>query len=316
MRETMRLIRICTAMLSVLAILGGCASNRQQTMVQENEYRRMMEKQKAEAALEEAVVQKLPAMTADEYERIGDRYLTQGNRDMAFVQYHKALQMDPRLDRVRYKVGSLFLERGMVKEAQAEFQEIVKHQPDSASAYDGLGRASFHLREFEEAEKYFNQSLKLNPASWQTCNGLGILYDRQGRAEDAIQQFEKAISLRPNDPQLYNNLGMSLLRSDENEKAVRAFTEALKAGEPHPKVYNNLALALCRLGRYPEALEAFKKSGDDASAYYHLGCFFLARKKYREAIDSFDRAIELAPGFHVKAYEKKQEAKTALTASF
>ena len=49
MRETMHLIRICTAMLSVLAILGGCASNRQQTVVQENEYRRMMEKQKAEA---------------------------------------------------------------------------------------------------------------------------------------------------------------------------------------------------------------------------------------------------------------------------
>ncbi len=44
MRETLRLIRIGIAVLSVLAILGGCASNRQQTMVQENEYRRMMEK--------------------------------------------------------------------------------------------------------------------------------------------------------------------------------------------------------------------------------------------------------------------------------
>ena len=135
MRETMHLLRICTATLSVLAILGGCASNRQQTMVQENEYRRMVEKQKAEASLEDAVAQKLPAMTADEYERVGDRYLAQGNRDMAFLQYHKALQMEPRLDRVRFKVGSLFLERGMAKEAQGEFQEIVKHQPDSASAF-------------------------------------------------------------------------------------------------------------------------------------------------------------------------------------
>jgi Tfp pilus assembly protein PilF len=133
---------------------------------------------------------------------------------------------------------------------------------------------------------------------------------------EAIQQFEKAISLKPNEPLLYNNLGMSLLQHGENSQAVRAFQEALEVGEPHPKIYNNLALALCKLGKYPEALEVFKRSGDEASAYYHLGCIYLASKKYREAIEAFDRTIELTPGFHVNAYEKKQQAKAALSVLF
>jgi tetratricopeptide (TPR) repeat protein len=134
--------------------------------------------------------------------------------------------------------------------------------------------------------------------------------------DEAIQQFEKTISLRPNEPLLYNNLGMSLLRHGESSQAARAFQEALEVGEPHPKIYNNLALALCKLGKYPEALEAFKRSGDEASAYYHLGCIYLADNKYREAIEAFDRTIELTPGFHLKAYEKKQQAKAALSVLF
>ena len=40
---------------------------------------------------------------------------------------------------------------------------------------------------------------------------------------------------------------------------------------------------------------------------------YVERKKYREAIDAFDRTIELSPSFHVKAYEKKQQAKVALS---
>jgi Tfp pilus assembly protein PilF len=84
-------------------------------------------------SLEQVVTQKLPEMTAEECERLGDRYLAQGNMDMAFIHYQKALHADPKQVRFRYKVGYLFLERGMVKEAQAEFQEIVKSNPGYAA---------------------------------------------------------------------------------------------------------------------------------------------------------------------------------------
>jgi len=313
MRKPIHYLAISFVVLIILVNLAGCASTRTQGAVQADEYRRMQEKQKAEMSLEQVITQKLPEMTAEECEHLGDRYLSQGNMDMAFIYYQKALYADPKQVRYRYKVGYLFLERGMGKEAQAEFQEILKTDPAYAAAYEGLGRVSFHLGDLEGAESHFLKSLSLHAGSWQTHNYLGIVYDRQNRLDEAIEKFKKAISMKPNEPLLYNNLGMSLLRRGENSQAARAFQEALQVGEPHPKIYNNLALALCKLGKYTEALEVLKRSGDEASAYYHLGCIYLASKKYREAIDAFDRTIELSPSFHVKAYEKKQQAKVALS---
>ena len=123
------------------------------------------------------------------------------------------------------------------------------------------------------------------------------------------------IRVRPDEALSYNNLGMSLLLKEDPEKALRAFQEGTKIGGIPSKMHNNLALALCKVGRYPEALEALKKSGDEASAYYRLGNIYLAQGKYREAVKSFEKAIELKPAFHVKAYEMKRQALAALALS-
>jgi len=313
MKGSVRYLEVSLVVLVILATLGGCASSRTQGMIHSDEYRRMLEKQRAEASLEQAADKKLPEMTAGEYDRLGDQYLAQGNMDMAFIQYRKALHLEPEQIRFRYKLGYLFLQRGMWKEAQGEFQQVLRSNPTYAPAHDGLGRVFFHLGKPEEAEKHLRQSLTHNPESWQAHNYLGILFERQNRLEEAVQQFETAISLRPNESLLYNNLGTSLMRQGENLKAAQAFREAIKAGEPHPTIYNNLALTLSQLGRFSEALEMFKKSGDEPSAYYQIGCVYLAHKKYREAMEAFERTIELTPGFHVKAYEKKQQAKAGLS---
>ena len=66
--------------------------------------------QKAAIPSEEAIAKKLPEMTSAEYERLGDQYLSQGNLDIAFIQYDKALRLDPNQVRIRYKVGRLFSE--------------------------------------------------------------------------------------------------------------------------------------------------------------------------------------------------------------
>jgi len=300
--------------LGALIGLGGCASNRPQA-IQANEYRKMLERQKAEQLSEPKATEKIPEMTADDYERLGDRYLSQGNLDMAFIQYQKALGFDSDPVRIHHKLGILFLEKGLLREAEAEFQQVLNSKPNDASIHEGLGKVAFRMDRFEEAERNFQRALQLNAGLWQAHNYLGVIYDRQGRYDDAIRQFQAAISLRPDEALLYNNLGMSLLIKGDPEKALRAFQEGAKIGGIPPKMHNNLALALCKVGRCREALEALKKSGDEASAYYRLGNIYLAQGKYKEAAESFEKAIELKPAFHVKAYEKKRQALAALALS-
>jgi Flp pilus assembly protein TadD len=303
-------------LLIILVMVGfmGCASspNRQQSTIQASEYRKIMDRQKAEIAAEEKAAQKIPELNAEGYEKLGDRYLSQENVDRAFINYHKALEKDSSQLRVRYKMGHLFLEKGLKEEAQREFQEILKADPQHALAYEGLGRVSFQAADYPEAEKNFQKAIQLNPSVWQAYNFLGILYDRQGKFEAAITQYKAAISLQPKMGILFNNLGLSFALNGEKEKALAAYTEAIKLETSNPKVYNNLAMVLGQMERYPEALEAFKKGGDEATAYYNLGCLFLSKGKPNEAIGAFEKAIEIKPGFYVQAHQKMKKAREAL----
>ncbi len=296
-----------------LGFWGCAARSAQQPHIQAGEYRKIMERQKAQTAPQEAEAPKIPELTADGYEKLGDRHLSQGNLDLAFTQYQKALQKDPGQLRVRYKTGFLFLKKGLLEEAKQEFQDILKVEPRHSLALEGMGRAFFYKGEMNEAERYLREAVDIDPALWQAHNFLGVIHDRQGRFSAAIAEYREAIDRKPNLGFLWNNLGISLFLSGEPEKAAGALQEALRLGPPHPKTYNNLALALGKLGRYPEALEALKMRGDEPLAHYDLGCIYMTVGKNREAVEAFEKAIELKPGFYVEAHEKMRKAKAAMS---
>jgi tetratricopeptide (TPR) repeat protein len=70
-----------------------------------------------------------------------------------------------------------------------------------------------------------------------------------------------------------------------------------------------MALAYANLGRYDEAMEAFRKAGGEAHAYNNMGCIYLEKGKYQEAVQSFENAITLEPGFYAKAADNLKKAK-------
>jgi tetratricopeptide (TPR) repeat protein len=291
---------------------GGCASNNSPPALF-GEYKKMLERQKAGMSLEDEALKKLPAMTAADYERLGDTYLQQGNLEMAFIQYDKASRMEPSQARIRYKVGLLFLKKGLPEEASKEFQEILKKDMTYALAYEGMGQAHLKMTNYVEAEKNLRQALTLSPELWQCHNFLGIVYDQQKRFDAAIAEYQASIALKPDQGFLFNNLGMSYYSKGDYERAIKAFMEAAKSGPAYNKIHNNLGLALAKLGRYQEALDAFKKGGDEAKAYNNLGVIYLVEKKYEEAISSFEKAIQLNPSYFVKASENLKIARKALS---
>lgn len=262
-----------------------------------------MEKQKAGLPLGEDAVKKMPAMTAGEYERLGDTYLRQGNMNMAFVQYDKALRLEPSVTRIRYKLGILFVKRGLAEEAIKEFQGILKNDAHFALAYEGIGESQLSMGHVGDAENNFRRALALNPELWQSHNFLGIMYDRQKRFEEAIAEYQAALALKPEQGLVFNNLGMAYFHQGAYERAVQALIGAVKTGVTQTKVYNNLGLVLAKLGRYQEALQAFKEGGDEARAYNNLGMVYLGEQKYQEAIASFEKAVQLNPSYYLKANE-------------
>jgi Flp pilus assembly protein TadD len=289
-------------------IIWGCASNNKsliQKMEQDAAY------SSSKAIPDEIFDKKLPEMTGDEYERLGDTLLSRGKLHIAYLQYERSLQANPDNLRVEYKKGLALLIGDKNDEAIEQFNMVIKKDARFAIAYEGLGRAYFHKNEYSKAEIHFQKALKLNPRLWKAYNFLGNIYDFQERFEAAAQAYESALAIKPDNGVLYNNLGVSYFLTGKFKKAVRAFNRAIDLKFTKSKVYNNLGMAYANLEQYSNALQAFKQAGGNARAYNNLGCIYLKKGMFEEAVRCFEKAIEIEPGFYATANENLKKIREA-----
>ena len=299
--------------------LWGCAhQNSGSDVYQKETYKKMREQQRARQSIadmredkENNILKNLPEMTAEDYDRLGDNYLDQGELDLALVQYNKALGMAPKRIDIRYKIGCLYLRQDLIREANNEFRNILKQDPNYALAYQGLGQSCMQMEKSEQAEKYLRQALKIDPHLWQSHNLLGIIYNQKGRLKEAAAACKVSINLKPGQGFLFNNLGISYFLNRDYENAVKSFEEALQYESGNKKIFNNLGLALCAMGRHEEGLTAFKRGGTEAKAYNNLGCLYLWQGRYQEAIDAFEKAMAINPAYYIKAGKNLESASAA-----
>jgi tetratricopeptide (TPR) repeat protein len=70
-------------------------------------------------------------------------------------------------------------------------------------------------------------------------------------------------------------------------------------------------MAYANLEDYSEALQAFKQGGGNARAYNNLGCIYLKKGMFEEALRCFEKAIALEPGFYATANENLKKLRAA-----
>ncbi len=283
----------------------GCAKKEQHMHTVEDEhYQQILERQKAGMDVEpQAPVDLSKEMTGEDFEKLGDAHLQQGNFQMAKAQYEKVLNMSPDNIPTRYKLAVIYLEKGQSQEAYNQFHTILDYDLDFAPAYEGMGRALLKMEQDVDAEREFQAALLYDSELWTSTNYLGIVADRRHAHQDAIRMYQIALEKKANNPAVLNNLGMAYYLDHQYENAVRTFQQALQAGGSNGKIANNLGLALTKLGHYDLAYDAYSRGMDPAKAYNNLGVALLDNKQYARASRCFEKALETQPTFYEKAKE-------------
>jgi tetratricopeptide (TPR) repeat protein len=95
-------------------------------------------------------------------------------------------------------------------------------------------------------------------------------------------------------------LGLARGGEGDHEGALEAFDLALEVHENRPQVWNSKGVALLNLGRYDEAIEAFERAieltpDDVYRLWRRLGDSQLAAQRFEDAAASLERAHELEP---------------------
>lgn len=251
--------------------------------------------------------------TVAEFEELGDRYLLAGDLNKAYIYYLKGLALAPDRGSIIHKQGILLLKKSKFVEAEAVYDKLLQMNSEDAAALEGRGRAYFGLGRYLEAEQDFLAALEVNYDQYQCHAFLGLIYSRRQQYDQAISRFKTALGYQPRNVSIGNNLAVSYYLNGDFKEAVQLYEELVQIST-NRKIYNNLALAYFQLGFYDDAMNAFKRGSESvAVAYNNMGYEFLVNKKYKEAIEAFEKAIDLHPQFYPSAQKNLDIANRELS---
>ncbi|MCH8871579.1 tetratricopeptide repeat protein [candidate division KSB1 bacterium] len=115
------------------------------------------------------------------------------------------------------KLGLLFLQKSLFKEAIAQFNLALEIQPDSPEVYCNLGKTHLIAGDYNEAIAILENGAKHAPQFADIQNYLGVAYLHTRNLPKAINHMEEALKLNPNYIGVHYHLGIALLAQFLNQ---------------------------------------------------------------------------------------------------
>jgi serine/threonine protein kinase len=187
------------------------------------------------------------------------------------------------------------------------FRQALDKDPAYALAYASLADAFNTLgfwgwlvpkEAFPKARAFAEKALSIDDALAEAHNSLGFTYLHESwNWAAAEKEFKLALELNPNYAQAHAWYSHLLLSKGQVGRAIEEMRKALKLDPLSLHMRSILAEWLRIAGRLEEAEEEIKRVLDmDPSfglAHYYLAYTYIQRKRYKKAVTSFQRAIEL-----------------------
>jgi tetratricopeptide (TPR) repeat protein len=174
--------------------------------------------------------------------------------------YGKALQLRPQSWRTLYDLGVVEVAQKRYPSAVLHLRRAVNLKPDSVDARNALGTALKESGQLGEAEKQFREILKSDPNSVEALNHLAEILAAQKLYSAAIGYWDKALSLNMGrDP---GNIDIGIARAialSENGDQDAAASSLQQIVKTHP----DLAVAHFNLGTVYANQKAFRQAADE-----------------------------------------------------
>jgi len=218
-----------------------------------------------------------PDSAADHLGR-GQANLKLGRLDQAIADFSECIRLAPWDWQPWYRRGLARAARKEHEQAVADFTEVIRLAPDQMEAYLQRAFAYTQLGQHDRAIGDYTEQIRLKPASPLAYNLRGRLYQRQGQPAAAIADHVRASQLDPVNANTHSQLAW--IWATCPDAALRDGHRAMES-----------ALKACDLTQWQKAhcLDA-------------LAAAQAERGQFDEAVQSAQRAVELAPEPEKPAY--------------
>jgi tetratricopeptide (TPR) repeat protein len=180
----------------------------------------------------EAAVSLAPnsSFNADSSKYLVQTYLRLEKTDKAIETYKAAIQRNPDRDDLMASLGQLYFAESKYEESAAQYKAAVQVNPSSTNRYS-YGEALIKVGNYSEAEHQFQEVKRLEPDSYAGDYGLGKLYAQTEDYDHAIEHFEKALKLDPTFYDAQAEIGYTYADMGEIEKARNVQEQLAKKDE-------------------------------------------------------------------------------------
>jgi len=188
-------------------------------------------------------------------------YSLLGKPAEAIPVYQTVLKLKPRLYEAELNLGILLVGQKQAREAVPYLRDAAEQKPKEYRPRIYLADALLETGDFAKAEEPYKAAAELDPKSAAAQLGLGRALARQKRLPEAAAHFEEAAALDPS----YKDALLELA----------SLFEAAKQPEP--------------------AIAIYQKFPGNAAAQERLGELLIEAKRFAEAIERLEKAVEKDP---------------------
>lgn len=249
------------------------------------------------------VVEIQPANGEAWYE-LGNVAFRTGRKETAIEYYNKALEHNPNHQQAFNNRGWVMGQLGRFGEAIEDFTKALEIEPKFLAALKNRAWANAKAGKIDSTIKDYAAILKQEPENREIRIALSKLLMQKGEDKAALKEMENAlvqVSEKNQDPDEFKISAELAYRAGEFEKALEFYSKAINLDKNNPDLLMARSVVYIKTKNYEQAVKDLRnalqyvKEDRESKVRYELGKAYLIDWKLKEAIEQFDKTLELTP---------------------
>ncbi len=232
---------------------------------------------------------------------LASNYILKKNYDKAKSCYLKILKIYPDNYSTRVCLSDLLLLLGKVNDAADQYKKAIDIYPEEDEAYYKLAYLYEKQEKTDKAVAWIKKGYKKNCDSEILFSFLIKLYMKQKKYETAISECRRQIKYNKHDAFFYDFLGKIYVEKKQYADAELYFQKAIKTNPMWFLPYENLLrfyITFLDKNNVIFKLQSnIEENSTNMSNYFLLACFYEIVNKPKEAINTYEKLLELKPEF-------------------
>ena len=249
---------------------------------------------------------------------IGSIYEQKGEYEEALQYYQQYANQFPNDYKSFKTIGNLYETMGDYEQTKSNYEKALLIEPENVSILRSLAKIESNLGHFEQAVKQYQEALMISKTPQDSSaiySSLRSLYELRGQLDKAIDYMHKhwAVSEKYASPiqKLFNKLGFSSLRTyiKAGKRELAFQTIETITGQLQPPFdkflhigWLDIYLELEEADKAEQAVAGFETMIQTFQfevfrpyVYYAKGKIHEIRNEYKQAIQNYEKELELAP---------------------